>query len=287
MPTRADEFEHRLRRRAQVLRRVAAGEALSAVCGGKDEPALRTVERWAARDEGFAHALGEAKRAGEWLRRFAFKDDEAAAFLRRLGTERMTELAKDRTLPRGARLAYWRASQVQFGGDVRAVIEAKRSLRTAGLVRSKLWAWDRATADRVLIWLGRGTPLPRMAEAEAGLPGLKVISRWRREVAEFDLEVRWMVRVGRRRRAMARTAALGEVGLAVGERLLDGGSLNSLAGTGGLPCAKTLYAWMKRSPEFARHIELAYDMRGMFQDEGPPARGGRRLGWGRGRRGGG
>src|SRR5687767_2898098 len=95
--------------KAEILRRVAAGETLKAVCAAPGMPRPRTVYGWTWTDASFDEGLAAAVRRGRWVRCHAFHEDQARAFLVRLAAgEPVTELVRDADMPNEKTLLYWR-----------------------------------------------------------------------------------------------------------------------------------------------------------------------------------
>ena len=69
---------------------------------------------------------------------------------------------------------------------------------------------------------------------------------------------------GRRARAAARRTQAPELTEAVERHIIEGGSLRSAGQAPGLPCAWTLYRWMRRRPAFARAVREAEAFRDMI-----------------------
>ena len=259
MPTRAENSERRSQWKAEILRRVTAGESLAALCAEADMPNRANVHRWAAKDTSFADALAEAQRRGAWRRLKGFDEAKARAFLVRLAAgEPLLSICRDPTMPSRIRLGYWRATQGEFAAEVHRLINLHKAERTRFHFRSGLQAWDEARADRVLLHVGRGHSYRRLRRLDPSLPGGGVIERWRRERPDFDFDLRANMAAGRRARLPGRMAAvLGPLR----DRIVEGGSLHSLGGRHGLPSRGTLYNWVGRSPDFARDIAQACDHR--------------------------
>ena len=118
MPTRAELSERRHELKAEIVRRLTAGESLRAVCAAGAMPDKATVCRWSLKDASFADAFDEALRRGTWRRRFAFDDALARVFLGRLASgERIGSILRDPAMPRLATLRDWRAQQGEFAAE--------------------------------------------------------------------------------------------------------------------------------------------------------------------------
>jgi hypothetical protein len=171
--------------------------------------------------------------------------------------EKLLSICRDPTMPSLLRLAYWRATQGEFGAECLRLINVHRAARLEAM-RKPGRTWDPALADRVLLHVGRGHSYRRLRRLDANLPGGWVIDRWRREHPDFDADLRVNMAAGRRARAPARMAAALDT---LRHGIIQGESLQSLAGRDGLPCRATLYNWTARSPDFAREIAQACDHR--------------------------
>lgn len=259
MPTRAHLAETRARLRIELLARIAQGATLAAACAAPHMPRHTSVCRWAAEDPAFRAELREAQRRGEWVRRFAFDEDVAREVLARLAQgATLTDLRRDPAMPRPSTLAHWRATQGWFGAEVLRLLGLHKADRTRRHFRAEPRAFDPTVADRVLLHLGRGCPLPEVRHREPGLPGYWVIDRWRRQNPAFDAEVRATVAIARR--SLARRRALQALPR-LRQHIAADGSLHSLAGRHGLPSLKTLYRWVSDDPAFAAEVAQACEVR--------------------------
>jgi hypothetical protein len=70
------------------------------------------VSIWARGDPVFREAVAAARRRADWMRRFAFDEAKAAAFLARVAAgERVTDLLGAPGMPGHATYRYWRRSR--------------------------------------------------------------------------------------------------------------------------------------------------------------------------------
>lgn len=259
MPTLATLMEARSQLKAEIVRRVLAGEPITQVCAEPRMPRVPTVYQWRHKDASFGAAFDDAMRRGDWRRRFAFDDDRARAFLVRLAAgDTLAALRRDPAMPRPETLRQWRAGQPEFSAEVARLIAVHRDERARRALSHPSRAFDPDIADKVLLHLGRGHRISDVCRVAPGLPGYWIIARWRRENSEFDYEVRVTLRFGRTGRVRQRIA---RVSLKLGADIAAGGSLRSLAGKKGRPSESTLYRWAARSPDFTREIAIACDAR--------------------------
>jgi transposase-like protein len=259
MPTRAEFSERRTQAKTEVLRRVSAGETLTAVCAEPHMPNRASIVRWAKTDVSFADTLAEAQRRGTWRRVQGFDEAKARAFLARFAAgESIVSICRDPAMPSRKRLSYWRLTQGEFGGELFWLIRRQKAERSRGAAYSAPRAWDEALADRILLHVGRGHSVRRLRRVDPTLPGAGVIARWRRERPDFDSDLRVNMAAGRYARVPARMAAVLDP---LRDRIIEGGSLQSLGGKHGLPSRATLYNWVRRSSDFAREIAQACEHR--------------------------
>lgn len=249
-------------RKAEILRRVAAGETLRAVCAAPGMPRPRTVFGWTWTDKSFDDALAEAQRKGRWLRHRAFDEDKARAFLARLAAgEPIGRLVEAPGMPNALTLAHWRAEQGQFGAEVLRLVRMHRAARAAArgeARRARYRPWTEEDGDRVLVRLARGEPIAGLARADPTLPEPWLIHRWRHESREFAHDLAVTLKTARRRRP-ARHARLRREAVveALLEAIAQGGTFSSLQGQNGLPTRQTLARWVRNDRAFAEAIAQA------------------------------
>jgi hypothetical protein len=246
----------------QILARVAAGETVKAICRGDAAlPCAESVSIWARRDPAFGSALAAARRRADWMRRFAFDEAVAAAFLARVAAgERIKAVVGTPGMPGAATYRYWRRTQIGFQEAlwrVRGARYERLGAHNRGLAR---WPrFDPAAADRILLRVARGERWAQMLAADPSLPGRQAATRWRREQPDWDQAMRIAFEVGRRARPPVRCTP--ELIEAVGDRIVCGASLRSLGAEPDMPCAETFYHWVARWPAFAAEVSRACEIR--------------------------
>lgn len=252
------QTERRGRAKAEILRRVAAGEQIGAVCADHGLH-VATVSRWTAVDTGFAAELVSAKRLGAWMRGRAFREAQGQAVLARLGAgETLTAIAADPAMPGMGTIRWWMQTQVVFGEEARRLIKMHQAERARRLKTRGPEAWDPALADQVVLRVARGTGCKHLRRRDPAMPAYPVILAWRRAHPEFDDAVRFAIRMGRTARAKGRRMAALEP---LCDAIREGHTLRSAAGRRGLPPRRTLCGWIARDPAFARRLATAYDDR--------------------------
>jgi terminase small subunit-like protein len=259
----AHAFPHRAHLKQEILTRVAAGETVRGICAGAGMPCEASVQVWRRADAGFAADLAAARRRGDWMRRLAFDEAVAAAFLARVAAgEGINTLLGRPGMPSQGTYRHWRRTQVGFAGDLWAIRQAREQIRLRGL-KGRYRGFDQAVADRVLVAVARGANLRRLLETDPSLPCRAVLYRWREAEPGWDRALRTAMGVGRRARDRAQSLAACTLELTaeIGERIAMGVSLRSLAAEPGMPSAATLYAWVAKSPAFAAEVARAGDWR--------------------------
>jgi hypothetical protein len=248
--------------KASILARVAAGETVAAICGPDGMPTKETVQVWRRGDPLFAADLVAARRRGDWMRRFAFDEGVAAAFLARMAAgEPVRSLLGRPGMPSQRTYVYWRRTQGEFQAALWRLREGRYSRRSSN-GHGRWRAWDEAVADRMLLAVMRGAGLRRLLASDGALPCLAVLARWRREEPDWDRALRTAMAVGRRAAAVARGRVRMEtLREEIGDRIVAGDSLRSLGAEADMPSAATLYAWFRRWPDFAREVSRACDIR--------------------------
>lgn len=263
-------YPHRAHLKAEIIARVAAGETVTAICSaGAGMPCAASVQVWRRKDAGFAADLAAARRKGDWMRRLAFDEGVAAAFLARVAAgEGIRGLLGKPGMPSQGTYRHWRRTQVGFAGDLYAVRQAREQIRLRGL-KGRYRAFDQAAADRILLAVMRGGNLRRMLETDPSLPCRAVLYRWRAGEPLWDRALKMAMKAGRLARGRARSVAgcTPELTEEVGERIAAGASLRSLGAEPGMPCARTLYSWVDKSPAFAAEVAMAADWREMFLND--------------------
>lgn len=246
----------------EILARVAAGTPLRALCVEAGMPCDTTVRNWRRTDTWFASELPQALRIGAWRRRWRYDPVRGEAFLARYRTgERMAAILRDRDMPSREVLDYWRRTDMGFGEAVEQAKRMHELRRMRGLHQVKTpTPWDATAADRVLFRVGQGEPLKTLHKTDPTLPRPGVIARWRRERPEFDWEMRVNLEAGRRKQRLARRRCA-DLTDAVGDRIVQGASLNSLSKEEGMPTRETLYRWVRDQRDFAARVAQACDIR--------------------------
>lgn len=261
MPSPADRAQLRARQQLEILDRVTAGETLKVACGRAGMPRVGSVVRWGRRDAGFRAALDVAFAKADYAARLAFDPVKGAAVLTRLRAgESLRKIELDPAAPSRRTLRYWQSINGEFCEELHRLRRLKRQAHGArlGEQRRALTAWDPVLADRVLYQVGQGVALTRLRTVNPALPSAFAVRRWRRERPEFDYELRVNLKMGRLARMRARRRARMEP---VCWAIVQGASLNGLAGRDGFPHRTTLYDWVARDREIAREVSRACDER--------------------------
>ncbi|MEO8112943.1 MAG: hypothetical protein ABI655_01085 [Phenylobacterium sp.] len=245
-------YPERSRLKDEIVARVAAGETVKAISAQLGGPSKSALHNWRRADPAFAAALAAARLRGYFRRRLAFDEATAAAFLARLAAGARVEDLLDRPgMPSQKTYQYWRRSQ----GAFQEALWALRYARRSGASHGRWRAWDEAVADRITLLVRRGAVFRELLGSDPELPCLAVAARWRREHPEWDFALRIAMGVGRRARG-PRGCTPGLVA-EICDRVAAGASLRRLAACADMPCARTLYAWMARRPEFAAAVQRA------------------------------
>ncbi|WP_372782174.1 hypothetical protein [Phenylobacterium sp.] len=257
--------------KAAILARVAAGETVKDICRG--DPALPTPESisiWSRQDPAFREAMAAARRRVDWMRRFAFDEAVAAAFLARVAAgERVKAVVGQPGMPGQATYRYWRRTQVGFQEGLWRL----RGFRYARLAeqhraRPRWGAFDPAVADRILVRVARGEGWARILETDRSLPHRQAAMLWRAAEPEWDRALKIAFRFGRRTAAAARSRArAAELTEAITSKIVTGASLCGLGREPEMPCAATLLRWFHRWPDFAREIDEACEFRDWWFDD--------------------
>lgn len=244
--------------KAGILRRLAAGERIQAICADHGVH-VATVSRWAGRDPAFAEGLAAAKANGVFVRGRMFREAVAARVLARLAAgEPLRAIAADPAMPGAATIRHWMQTQVVFGEEARRIIKDRQALRAQLLKPRGPTGFDPDIADQVVLRVARGTGLKRLRRADPAMPAYPVILAWRRARPEFDAALAFATRMGRTARAKARRLAALEP---LVDAIRQGHTVRSAAGRRGLPPRRTLCDWIARDPAFAQRLAAAYDDR--------------------------
>jgi hypothetical protein len=246
----------------RIIARVAEGETVAAICSEAGMPTAASVQVWRRADGWFAGELAAARRRGAWRRELMFDEAVAAAFLGRVAAgEKVNALLARPGMPSQRAYRYWRRTQPEF-------LLALGRLRAGGYSRRSMtghprWrAWDADVAGRLLAAVVKGAPMRATLASDPAFPSLAVLDRWRAEEPRWAADLKIAMRHGRARREAVRSRAWAQaLEEEVGLRVLEGASLRALgAEDAELPCARTLYAWRRRWPSFARTVGLAAQM---------------------------
>lgn len=257
--------------KAEILRRVAAGERIQAVCADHGVH-VATVSRWTAADPAFAEGLAAARAAGRFARSRMWRADAAAQVLARLAAgEPLRAIAADPAMPGPSTIRWWMQTQPAFGEEARRIIKMRQAFRAQrlkappppapdapGATAPTAHTFDPDLADQVVLRVARGARCRSLRRADPAMPAYPVIRAWRRAEPDFDAAVRFAIRMGRTARARARRhAALPPLI----EAIREGHTVRSAAGRHGLPPRRTLTHWIAQDSDFARRLAAAYDDR--------------------------
>jgi transposase-like protein len=83
-----------------------------------------------------------------------------------------------------------------------------------------------------------------------------VVARWRAESPSFDQALRGAMRTSRFQQG-ARRLWSEELQAEIVGRIIEGGSLRSIAADRAMPSARTLYNWVAKKPDFAAAVARA------------------------------
>jgi transposase-like protein len=255
--------------KARIVARVAAGETVDDICAEAGMPCAGSIQVWRRSDPLFAGELEDARRRGGWMRRLAFDEAKAEAFLARVRAgERIRDLLDKPGMPSQRTYTYWRRTQVAFQAELWK-LRGARYARHSGVTHSRYRAFDQAIADKMLVRVVRGENWRRMLETDPEMPSRVVVYRWRAEQPDWDKAMKIAFRVGRLAGAKARARAqlTAELREEITDRIVLGGSLRSVARSPDMPCAQTLYAWVARWPEFAREVARACEIREVWLND--------------------
>ena len=241
----------------RIVARVAAGETVAAICAEAGMPCAGSVQVWRRKDPWFTAELVVARRRGGWLRRLAFNEAVAAAFLARVAAgEKVNDLLARPGMPSQNAYRYWRRTQGAFA-EVLWRLRGARYARQSGTEHARWRGRDEAMADRILVAVLRGAVLRKLRDSDAAFPCLAVVARWRRERPEWNRVLVLAMKIGR----LARGREAPELMEEIGKRIAMGASLRSLGAEPGMPSVGTLYAWVRRRPAFAAEVARACDWR--------------------------
>jgi len=105
--------------KALIVARVAKGETVAGICDEAGMPCKEAVQVWRQADASFREALAAARRRGDWLRRLAFDEAVAEAFLKRVRAgERIRDLLDKPGMPSQRTYRFWRRTQGAFQAEL-------------------------------------------------------------------------------------------------------------------------------------------------------------------------
>ncbi|MFN4178320.1 hypothetical protein [Phenylobacterium sp.] len=269
-------YADRPRLKARILDRLSKGSTMARLDADPEFPSRQTIFRWGRADENFRFHLVQAQMEGKVVRRayrrgHAWHPAQAEAFLARVRAgETVRDLVRTEGMPHRDALNRWKAEHPEFA---QALAEAARRARFG---RRPVSTYSEEVADKVILALVKGTPLPDLHRV-AGLPSKPVLRAWRRAHPEFDHAVRTAIRWGHRVRMKRRRGGLTDRREAVLKALFCGETLHSLSQRPGMPRHPTLYGWMKRDPAFAAEVRWACEQRDFLQGKEPTPRQLRRM----------
>jgi hypothetical protein len=250
-------YPDRAQLKLTIIARVAAGETMKAICAEAGMPCADSVQVWRRADPGFAMELAMARRKGGGRRAYGFDEAVAAAFLARVAAgEQIRDLLARPGMPSQAAYAHWRRTNVGFQ-EALWRLRGARYRRRSGAGHGRFRAWDEAMADRILLAVMRGAVLRKLLNSDPAFPCPAVLERWRREEPVWDRALVMAMAAGRRARWRCSPELMEEIG----QRIAMGASLRSLGTEPDMPSRRTLYAWSRRWPAFARELETASDFR--------------------------
>lgn len=248
-------YPHRPHLKLAILERIHKGETLNEVCASEGMPGMRCVLLWARKDPEFAAALKRERARTAEIRRFRVDPVRAREFLRRQACgARVSAVVRHPDMPSLTVYRRWR----HLDGAFSERVHLNRMGKYGRGVAHKRWReFDQDVADRIIVAVSKGAVMRRLLATDRAFPSLAVLERWRRENPEFDGALKTAMKVGsfRRPRDHARQgwAPMEEIL----ERIRGGASLRQLAAQPDMPSGGTLYAWVKKRPEFARAVEEA------------------------------
>jgi hypothetical protein len=247
---------------ARVIERLEAGAPMRVLERQPGFPSRQTLYRWGVADPDFARRLDRARAWGRGLRTSAaagpvFDAPRAEALL--LAVRRgaaVRDLVRRPEGPNRELLNRWKRERPDFAAEL---VEAARLAKRVRDWEPK-WPYDEGLADRLVLRAMRGETLPQLM-ADPAMPGKAALTRWRRRHPEFAGALRMAATIGQRRRVTERRRRP-ELLDAILDHVLHGGSLRTAADiVPGAPHRVTLCGWVKTDPVFAKHLQLAKQMR--------------------------
>jgi hypothetical protein len=248
------------RLKAEIVRRVLAGESQRAICASPGMPCAETVRNWARADAAFAAELAAARRRGDWMGRFAFDEGKAAAFLARARAgETINSLVGAPGMPSRGTYSYWTRTLPWFAEAVFA-LRRRRDAQIGAFGRARRRDFDQGVADRVIVALHKAAPgvrLEAVLAADPALPCRPTLARWRREEPGFDRVLKMILAARRAAGPRVHELLVEEIV----DHIVDGGSFASYSRLAGGPARGTLRRWYRSDGAFARAVDAACERR--------------------------
>jgi hypothetical protein len=256
--------------RVEIVRRVADGERLRAICGEAGMPCCESVTGWARRDlAGFGAELRAAYAGAAYRRRHTCDVGVAKAILAELGQgRRLEDVVRAPGAPSLRTFLAWKQDHAWIA-EAHGLVRAGRETARREKVRSGRWrAFDPAVAHRLYVRLWTGEGLRRVLRSDKAFPSLMVFARWRRENSDFDAQMRFVLGGWRKKRARERGPYTPEMADAITDAIVLGESLRSVAARPDMPSARAMYGWVRTKPEFAAEVARACEIREQwYQDQ--------------------
>ena len=256
-------YENQQALKAQIVVHVGRGYRLHQVAALPGMPSAITVTRWQRADPGFAAEMRSCRMYGRANQResrgwFRFDPSWAEMFLERVRQVGIMAAVRTPGQPCRNQVDRWRKVRPEFEAELAA---AKRVWRRP---RRRPTIYTEAVADRIILKLIAGVRLRALRKADPHLPGVPTVHRWRRQIPEFDGAVRMAMRAGHLkavRTAATRSHPSPDLTETIAHRVIDGASLSAVGQDPAMPKAATLRAWARRHADFARSIQIAYELR--------------------------
>jgi hypothetical protein len=230
-------------------------------------PSRQTIIRWGRAEPAFAARMAEARGYGRARNGDAYGDPHAfdagraEAFLVRVRLgDAVRRLVRMDAHPGRETLNAWKARQPGFARDLEAAVAFARANRPLA------WRFDWPTADRIMVRVSRGEPLPEIWK-DPTLPGRAAMARWRRREPRFDGALKVAMTCGHRRRMAARVGCTPRRTQRIVAHIAEGGSILSAARAGRMPTAATLYRWVRTHRDFGDAVlQACIDREDWFAD---------------------
>lgn len=253
--------------KARICERHERGLRLEQIARIPGLPSTATIMRWQRADPDFARQLASARMWGRALVKesrgdFTFDAPAAEDFLRRVRMgEGVCAILRSPGPPTRNKLNAWKRLRPDFAAELE---QAKREARRPR--RPEYFPYDEAVADRIILQVVAGVRVRCLRRTDPSLPGTPTLQRWRRQHPDFDGAIRIAMRHGHLRnvRAAARDGCTPHMAASVIRRIRAGATLRQVGETPGLPPAGTLYAWIRKRPDFAAAVMHAYRDRQLF-----------------------